>query len=196
MKISGNEDLRVQRTIKNIYRAFEDLICQKDYNKITVTELARKAEINKKTFYRYYPTLDDLLAEMQAQYSRGYIKLVENYRYPQDMKKIVRAFYEFSARQGKAYDKITTSTGAYSRIRQQMINQVEKKTWEQSAEFNNLNEWQQKILLAFIQDTSIACYREWINSNKEQSIDDMIAITSSLLEGGIEKFFKNIKQNN
>lgn len=50
MKITGYEDLRVQRTINNIYQAFEDLICEKDYSKITVTELARRAQINKKNF--------------------------------------------------------------------------------------------------------------------------------------------------
>ena len=48
MKITGYEDLCVQRTINNIYQAFEDLICEKDYSKITVTELARRAQINKK----------------------------------------------------------------------------------------------------------------------------------------------------
>lgn len=60
MKSTGYEDLRVQKTIKGIYKAFESLIVEKDYQHITVTELARRAEINKKTFYRYYPTLDNL----------------------------------------------------------------------------------------------------------------------------------------
>ncbi len=72
MQISGFEDLRVQKTISNIYKAFEELILEKDYSKITVTELAKRAQINKKTFYRYYPTLDDLLSEMQAQYSKQF----------------------------------------------------------------------------------------------------------------------------
>ncbi len=71
MKITGYEDLRVQRTIKSIYDAFSELILERDYEKITVTELAKRAMINKKTFYRYYPTLDDLLAELQARYSRN-----------------------------------------------------------------------------------------------------------------------------
>ncbi|MGO3118504.1 MAG: TetR/AcrR family transcriptional regulator [Levilactobacillus brevis] len=66
MQTNQYQDLRVQRTINSIYDAFEQLICEKDYQKITVTELARRAQVNKKTFYRYYPTLDDLLIELQA----------------------------------------------------------------------------------------------------------------------------------
>lgn len=98
MKLTGYEDLRVQRTIKSIYDAFEELIIQKDYNKITVTELAKKAMINKKTFYRYYPSLDDLLAEMQARYSQEYLKTTGHFQYPRDIDKSVRAFFEFSAK--------------------------------------------------------------------------------------------------
>lgn len=92
MKITGYEDLRVQRTINSIYQAFEELVCEKDYAKITVTELAKRAQINKKTFYRYYETLDDLLAELQARYAEGYLKEIEDYRYPQDLEKSVAAF--------------------------------------------------------------------------------------------------------
>lgn len=131
MKITGYEDLRVRRTISAIYQAFEDLIVEKDYEKITVTELAKKAMINKKTFYRYYPTLDDLLAEVQARYSDEYLKQVGEFQYPRDLGKSVRTFFEFSAKQGPAYDRITVSTGdsSYTGIRQQMIDRVMKKTW-------------------------------------------------------------------
>lgn len=50
MELNGYEDLRVKRTISNIYKAFEQLICEKEYQKITVKELAELAQINKKTF--------------------------------------------------------------------------------------------------------------------------------------------------
>ncbi len=120
MKSTGYEDLRVQKTIKGIYKAFESLIVEKDYQHITVTELARRAEINKKTFYRYYPTLDDLLAELQNRYSEDYLKIIGDYEYPRDLEKSFRAFFEYSNKMGPAYDRISTNR-VYSGIRQQMI---------------------------------------------------------------------------
>lgn len=51
MNSNGTEDLRVQKTITAIYQAFEELILTTNYEKITVAELARRAQINKKTFY-------------------------------------------------------------------------------------------------------------------------------------------------
>ena len=36
MILQGNEDLRVRKTIQGIKIAFEELICEKEYEKITV----------------------------------------------------------------------------------------------------------------------------------------------------------------
>ena len=51
MILTGNEDLRVQKTIESVKSAFHELILEKDYEKITVKELCERARINKKTFY-------------------------------------------------------------------------------------------------------------------------------------------------
>ncbi len=57
----GNKpDLRVSKTLRSINAAFMDLIVKKPVNEITVTELARRAEISKGTFYLHYLDIFDL----------------------------------------------------------------------------------------------------------------------------------------
>lgn len=189
MKITGYEDLRVQRTIKNIYDAFEELIVDKDYSKITVTELAKKAMINKKTFYRYYPTLDDLLAEMQARYSQRYLEIIKDFQYPRDIKKSVRAFFEYSAKQGPAYDKITIN-GSYSGIRQQMIDTVMKKTWGSSSQFKQMSNFEKQVLLNFVEKTGLSIYIEWVKDGRKEDLEEVIAYAQALMSGGVEKILK------
>lgn len=41
----------------SIHAAFEEMICEMDYDSITVKELCARAMINKKTFYRYTSAL-------------------------------------------------------------------------------------------------------------------------------------------
>lgn len=189
MELTGYEDLRVKKTITAIYEAFEALICEKDYAKITVKALAERAQINKKTFYRYYPTLDDLLAEMQARYSQQYLKITGEYHYPADLDKSVRAFFEYSAQQGEAYDRITCSR-TYSGIRQQMIDQVMGSTWNQSPAFNRLAAWQRTALLTFVQDTGLTVYRQWVEGGKQQPLTDVIEAATALMRGGVAQFLK------
>lgn len=53
-KKDGTEDLRVRKTKRAIMTAFNELLKEKKLDKISVTELAEKAEINKGTFYLHY----------------------------------------------------------------------------------------------------------------------------------------------
>lgn len=57
------QDLRVTKTKRAIMTAFNELIVKKPLDKITVTELAQKAEINKGTFYLHYTDLYALYQE-------------------------------------------------------------------------------------------------------------------------------------
>ncbi|VDG19686.1 transcription regulator (putative) [Lactobacillus plantarum subsp. plantarum ST-III] [Lactiplantibacillus mudanjiangensis] len=186
MKITGNEDLRVQKTINGIYAAFEALICEKDYERITVKTLTDRAQINKKTFYRYYPTLDDLLAELQARYSQDYLKTVGTFSYPQDLGKSVRTFIEYSARQNEAYEKITCS-GTYVGIRQQMIDQVMKSTWQHSPQFQQLSPWQQRTLISFIQNTGLEVYKQWVADGKQAPVEDVVQAAEALMSS-VDRF--------
>ena len=190
MQLTGKEDLRVQKTISALKKAFEELICEKDYDSIKVTELCQRSMINKKTFYHYYPSLDDLLAEMQAELSEAYLERVKDCRLPRDAAKVNRAFFEYSAEQGLAYEKITCATGAYSQTRQEMIDRVISETWGESEAFRTLNPSQQRMVLNFISTVSVGCYREWVADGKQMPLEDVIQLSTTLMCGGLDRFFQ------
>ena len=189
MQLTGKEDLRVQKTISALKKAFEELICEKDYDSIKVTELCQRSMINKKTFYHYYPSLDDLLAEMQAELSTAYLERVKDCRLPRDVAKVNRVFFEYSAEQGLAYEKITCATGAYSQTRQEMIDRVISETWGESEAFRTLNPSQQRMVLNFISTVSVGCYREWVADGKQMPLEDVIQLSTTLMCGGLNRFF-------
>ena len=189
MQLTGKEDLRVQKTISALKKAFEELICEKDYDSIKVTELCQRSMINKKTFYHYYPSLDDLLAEMQAELSEAYLERVKDCKLPRDAAKVNREFFAYSAEQGLAYEKITCATGAYSQTRQEMIDRVIAETWGESEAFRGLNPSQQRMVLNFISTVSIGCYREWVADGKQMPLEDVIQLSTTLMCGGLDRFF-------
>lgn len=63
-------DRRILRTRRAIEEAFERLIIDNDYDKITVSALAKEANINRKTFYLHYQSVDDVLDSMASNYAR------------------------------------------------------------------------------------------------------------------------------
>lgn len=60
-------DRRVVRTREAIARAFRTLLKATDYDRVTVSAIAREADINRKTFYLHYSSVDDLLEDLLTQ---------------------------------------------------------------------------------------------------------------------------------
>ena len=58
-------DRRVARTKRSIYTAFFTLLQKKPMDEITVTELASLADIDRKTFYTHYQTVQDVFEEFK-----------------------------------------------------------------------------------------------------------------------------------
>lgn len=189
MILKGNEDLRVVKTIEGIKTAFEELICEKDYEKITVKELCDRARINKKTFYHYYETLDALLSEMQVELSAGFIERVKGYDLPDDLDKVNREFFLFSAEQSLAYEKITCG-GTYRTIRDEMTDQVNDEGWGKSKKYQKLSFYEKRMLMEFVNNSVLTSYRLWVEDGKKMPLEDVIEMTNRIVLGGVNGFFK------
>jgi AcrR family transcriptional regulator len=60
-------DRRQIRTKRQIREALEALMTEKPIEKITVKELAQRADIDRKTFYLHYDSIGNLMEELQKQ---------------------------------------------------------------------------------------------------------------------------------
>ena len=187
MLLNGTEDLRVQKTIDAIHKTFEEMICEMDYEKITVKELCERARINKKTFYRYYDVLDDLLSELQNKMTREYLERIADYRIPEELDKINQEFFLYSVEKGLVYEKITCS-GSYNYIRNTMVNNVMRSTWGESTWLQLLDTSKQNILLGFVQSASVEMYRRWVADGKKIPLEEIIEISNELLCAGVNGF--------
>ena len=187
MKLTGTEDLRVQKTIEAIRSVFEQMICEMDYHEMTVTALCERAKINKKTFYRYYPTMDDLLRELQIEMSSEYVEMISGYRLPEEMDKVNEAFFRYSVSKGEVYEKITCAAG-YVSIRNTMIDRVNAATWHKSAWFSNIPEWQRHMIIVYVQYTIVELYRQWVADGKKTPVEEVIHLSNRLICTGIDGF--------
>lgn len=57
-------DRRVLRTRNAIRTAFTDLLAETSYDKITITALAKRAGVDRKTFYTHYASIDSFLEDV------------------------------------------------------------------------------------------------------------------------------------
>lgn len=184
---------KVQKTIQTIKTVFEKLICEKDFESIKVSNIVKGAKINKKTFYRYYKNIDALLKEIQKDFSQEFLKTVKDYKLPDEFEKVNREFFLFSARQSKAYEKITLNNN-YEHIRDKMMDKVIDASWKKSEKFNSLDANHQSIIINFITTSSLETYKHWIRDGKKVPLAEIIKISNCMITGAIKSFFENIKE--
>ena len=62
-------DRRVERTRNSIISAFKVMIIEKEFKDITIKELAERANINRKTFYLHYESIEEILFDLTLEIS-------------------------------------------------------------------------------------------------------------------------------
>lgn len=61
------EDKRVRRTKRLLKEAFIELLKEKEFDKVTVTNIIEKADFNRTTFYNHYQDKYDLIGEIESE---------------------------------------------------------------------------------------------------------------------------------
>lgn len=190
MRGEPKRNLRVVKTLETIRATFEDMVCEMDYAKITVTGLCKRARINKKTFYRYYEAMDDLLLEFQEGYAREYAEKIAGLDTVADQPKLVRALFEYSSEQGPAFEKITCAAGGYGHIRQQMIEKVMAQTGTAGERLAGLDVYRSDILRNFLGETPLRVYRLWVEGGKHIPLTEAADLAVALTCKGMDGYLK------
>lgn len=75
---SLKEDKRIRRTKKLLKEAFIDLLKEKEFEKITVTDIIGKADFNRATFYNHYLDKFDLVKEIETELLDQFLEAIRS----------------------------------------------------------------------------------------------------------------------
>ena len=184
MTSSEKEDLRIQKTKEAIRKTFEEMICEMDYEQISIKELTQRARINRKTFYLHYNTLDDLLREMQNKMAQNFIQRTEGMERPRDMDKITREFFLCCEELGEVGERITCS-GNYKYNSRKITNDIMNQTWKTAEKSSTENPYIQNIVMTYVAQSTLEIYKQWIADGKKIPLDDIIQIAVRLICNGV-----------
>lgn len=170
-------DKRYEKKEQLIKNTFKELLSKKYFEQITVQELTNEAGIDRKTFYLHYKTLDALLRALQKELSDEFSEQVKGLDPIADLEELTKKFFYYSESKGRYYEKITLET-EYSYIRNQMIKTVMLKSAD-------AKEDKRKLTIAFIVNTTLLFYSEWVRNQKVIPIDEVIDLTVRIIKNGI-----------
>lgn len=179
-------DPRVKRTKKMFKDALKELMLEyDDYMEITVKELCEKAELNRRTFYLHYEYIDDVLLEIQEDFSKEFYEATKQYDHIKEIEPVVKVFFDLHE-SNPIYEKIILSpTQDYLR------EMMRSKTVSVLDENDNLKAIRshdiitQNIIEQFYHMTVVSAYREWVRQRKIMAKEDVIKLTAKLVANGL-----------
>ena len=190
MRTTPANDLRVTKTLEAIDTSFRELMLEEGgYDRVTVKALCERARINKKTFYRYYETLDDLLAEVMATYAAAWRKYAGDLSRVYDVAEATRRLFHFGAGQDALYDAITCDP-AWERIQREMQDQASGEHAETVPDGFTPALWH--LYYAYVSQAGLALYRAWVADGKTVPVEEAAEMAASLVSEGAEGYLAHM----
>jgi AcrR family transcriptional regulator len=190
---NNRSDRRCIKTRKAIKQAFIRLMAEKDINKITIKEIADKANINRKTFYFHYEDVNGVLDDIENDVLEQLCGIIENLDiqkaiydpYPifKELTNIINNDFNF-------YKYLLQST-SHSRLLEK-IKRVLKKRIVEILGTEISNKEMLSYAIEFALSGILSIYQEWLNSDRAYSLEEISAFAGSLTFNGLYTIFKSI----
>ena len=188
-------DRRVIKTKRAIKKAFFALLAEKDLNDISVTDISRIAEINRKTFYNYYTGVFQLVDELENEIlskldaTLKEIDIIESIKEPQ---KLFALFDETIGindpflRTMLEADKVS---GFFSKFENEIICLIRDEVSKQAHTDPAATEY----IIHFILAGEISVYKAWLRSDRSFPADKLSGMIHEMALDGIRSLVrKNI----
>ena len=180
-------DRRVLYTKMFLKESLLELMKEKPVDKITPTELCRKANINRNTFYSHYYTPRDVLSEIETEFSTQIIDSLQNQFTSEDiaisdmLNEICRIIYE-----KQDFCKILLSENGDAAFFETIINLgkgVILQGWRNQGV--SLSDDKMEMFFSFIVNGSVALIRKWAASDMKNSPREVAELIQHATYGGI-----------
>ncbi len=165
-------DLRVQKTYKALLKALYDLLCEKSFDAITVTELCERAETRKATFYKHFGDKKELFTFMIKEMQRTSIEenqLVYDKKQPQSYYAGVFRFLLNFLDQNEQFARQILNSDASSMVIDLLSEQIERDLrchMKEDMEKGVQLPAEMNMLAVSYTGAMVYCGRWWICQNK------------------------------
>ncbi|MCQ4637738.1 TetR/AcrR family transcriptional regulator [Anaerovorax odorimutans] len=182
-------DRRVQKTKKAIREAYLSLILEKETPKITITEIAQRADIDRKTFYLHYDSIEDIIHEFGRQETEALILHLEQNDFfddTADMAALFRALNALIEANLELYQHIAR-TPSYAFLWGQIKDILKVSLTETMGERLDIPRAQLEICAEFYASGTISTYLAWLRGDLPMSDDQLAEIVGDIAYYGLHK---------
>ena len=191
-------DRRVQRTVTLIREAFIELAEERGIEKVTVTDLAERAGINRKTFYHHFDSVDALLDELLEEEAERLVGVLTEVARGEDGSFDVEAFFTMLSQ--KVAESLRKSNSALvngdprillTRIQPMLIHRISESGAFQLHGFSSAY---MEYVSAYFLAGLLAAYQQWEKDDKHPPLEGLAAALSATTVGAVSGLYEFDRQ--
>ena len=175
-------DKRKQNTRSRIRSAYLDLLTECPNKRMTVTALAKKANIDRKTFYLHYETLDNVMMDCSQQIINHLVELLEMQNFfEQTFNAMV--FYQSLGkvvRENMAFFQYVATLPNMDFFWEQSKNTLSENITQMCVDKVIVNPDVLYVYVRFLLAGMQEVYREWLRGNLRFSLEELGRISSDI----------------
>ena len=184
-------DRRTAKTKKAIAIALAKLLSEKEINKITITDIAKEADINRKTFYNYYSSVYEVIDDIENEIVSAFSKSLSEIDMKSDFQKpqiILGVLMEIIRQHADFYGRIFTA-GANPNLPDKIAAAITERLKSEFEARTELDGIKLEIISTYTIAGMAAVYREWFRSGKAIAVEEVSKYCTDLMLGGINGMF-------
>lgn len=189
-------DRRTIKTKRAMHNALVELASMKPIGRITVKELTEKADVNRKTFYSHYTSIEDVLNEIEDEIIE---KIYAVFKEATSTANIIENPYCLFESINGAINSDTDfyrnyiCSGAGNLMKTKVKNLFKQAGIELLKDVLPLPKEKVEILMEYVSSGVIALYISWFKNETNASLEEIAHISGTLASRGLEGFTLNHK---
>lgn len=188
MKYMNKNDRRVIKTRNSIRKAFNELILKKDIKSIKITEIASLADIDRKTFYLHYDSIEDILEEFRQELLERILNILKQEK-SLDIKEFFKQLNDIMMEDIEVYKNIAKKT-SYMFLLIDCKNILKDSITESFYKKSNMSKEVFNIYAEYISAGIIGIYVDWLNSKSNLSLEELTKISEDVVLNAWKKIIK------
>ena len=182
------------RSRKMIRQAFFELLKEKSFEKITVTDVVKKADVNRSTFYAHYPDVMGVVEEIQKEiieYTQSFMENVDFKDYYENPKPYLKNIVKLVEENNELYRLLMTSAMATKQFEELKYILIDRtlETLEVPEGFKDKFEFEFSV--RFFMGGVVDVYTQWLYGVIDCSLDELTEQLTHMIQRSAGMFLLN-----
>ena len=167
---SIDSDRRIKKTKRVITHALANLLIEKELSDITVTELCLAADINRKTFYMHFSSLEETLQYIIDRISHGFADILQEHTSASGYQLHSSILSQLKALNDDfPYYQALANGSAYEKLYMEILQNME----ETRLKYTHSSDATVRTVLRFLHGAYLATLTDWLREPAGRTFEDV-----------------------